>query len=401
MNLLKAKHLGLVLLGYIVFMTIILFLLARVVDRRLDLPTLLLMDDDYYGIAGKVVMEGGRLDGHSVGPGVPLLYSIIYFFPNSMHHMIRYYLAVACNSLTLLLLFLIVKKLGKDSRIYFLASLIFCLHPIALHWTIKSMPEPVITLLFMLFIYLVVQNKLKYWGIAALVFFASIFFRPTVLLVPIPIVALALFQRTCKLAVFGFFLVLLSISGYWINNRISSPAPIDRAVDYSSGVHEVVMDAFFVNAVIKSRHFNTGAYDAVKGNRSIADMNYYRWLVNNNTNNSKNACELLVQFIRQNPKLMIKKLALNPIFLFSLSATTKESLLNFVINLVLLILAIWGLSRVEISKSEQLILAMLVGYFLIFWLCHGYSRYAYGLLPLLSYFASLGFFKAERLIKGE
>lgn len=394
----KTKHLCQIVFFYIAWMTALLLFVTQVLFHNRDVSGLLLQDDGYYQLAGKFVSGNGSLFGNSVGPGMPLLYSIIYVFPQKMHFLARFYLTVFCNCLTLLFLFLFVRKLKNSRSFYLFTSLLFCLHPIALHWTIKSTVEPVMVFLFILFAYLVFRNTWGSWAISSLVFYASIFVRPTFLLIPIVIMVFAMFQRTLKLLVFGFLLFLLSLSGYWINNAISSPDSTNKKIDYSSGIREVLMDAYFVDAVMKSKHFNTGEYDAVNGSSAVARQKYFAWIAEN-APKAKTTFGLILLFVRQNPRIVLKKILLNPIFFFSLSSTTIESLLNLTVNLLLVGFLFFWLLRVHPSKSEYFLLAVSFGYFSMFWICHGYARYAFGLLPFLSFFASLGIFETRQLVK--
>ena len=55
---------------------------VRTVEKNVS--TILLTDDGYYRFAGKFA-EGGSLLHNNRGPGLPLIYSLIYFFPKQCH----------------------------------------------------------------------------------------------------------------------------------------------------------------------------------------------------------------------------------------------------------------------------------------------------------------------------
>jgi hypothetical protein len=158
---------------------------------------------------------------------------------------------------------------------------------------------------------------------------------------------------------------------------------------FSSGLHEVIMDAYFVDNVLRTARFNTGSLDWPDGNRPMAHKQYWTWLRRHREANDSRFT-LLRKFVEQHPRLMAQKVLLNPLFFICMCATTFETWLTLVYNIVLLLLGIVFIVRNRLTGEEKIIIFSAMGYFLIFWVGHSYSRYTYAVLPFLSLFAARG-----------
>lgn len=380
--------LKLFILIYFCFAILVVCLLYYKSGANERAQQLLLRDDGYTRIAKNFVRGNDSLMHKEVGPGLPLIYAPAFLLPETLQPIVRYLLTVFINIMSILIFYQIARKLRISDAAFLVAGFFLVLHPVFVHWTIKSAPDPLITLFLLLFVYFVLNGR-KYWPIAAAVFFASIFVRPTVLLVPLMLLFVALLQKEKSLFFFAMTLLVLSTAGYWLNNKMTVEPHMEKLTTYSSGLHEVVMDAYFVDNVLRTTRFNTGALNWPDGNRPMAHQQYWTWMRRHREAND-NRFTLLLKFVAQHPRLMMQKILLNPVFFLCMCATTFETWITLIYNIVLLLLAIVFIVRNRLAGSEKIIIWSALGYFLIFWIGHSYSRYIYALLPFLALFAARG-----------
>ncbi|MBN1481995.1 hypothetical protein EH223_06690 [candidate division KSB1 bacterium] len=348
----------------------------------------MLHDDGYTTIARDFVQQGTSLFHREVGPGLPLIYAPALLLPDKFQAIGRYFTTVLLNILSFILMFLLMRKLNLSEMLFGIAAMFMIVHPVFIHWTIKSAPEPLVTLLLLLFAYLILCGK-RFWPGAAAIFITSIFVRPTFLFIPLAMLALALADKHKMLVFFSALLIVLSIFGYWLNNKITVQSCMDDLTTYSSGLHEIIMDAYFVDNVLQTRRFTTGSRNWPDGNRPMAHQQYWQWLRANREPND-NRFSLIWKFVEQHPRMILQKALFNPLFFLSMCSSTTETWLTLVCNLVLLSFGIVGIFSTGLSADQKLLLTIALGYFFIFWIGHAYSRYIYALLPFLAMFAAQG-----------
>ncbi|RQW09771.1 hypothetical protein EH222_03540, partial [candidate division KSB1 bacterium] len=294
-------------LASLLYLTLLLYLSDKD-DARLR--HILLLDDGYVEIARNFVEQDGSLLHQEVGPGLPLMYAPIFFMPDEYHPVLRYGVTVAINVVSLVFLFLIMRRLRSNDAVFTLAAAFLIINPVFIHWTIKSAPDPLTTALLLIFTYLVLCRG-RCWIAALLVHFASLFVRPTALFVPIPLLVVAAVRKEKPLVLFSMILLIFSAIGYWLNNQMTVQPGMDALTTYSSGLHEIVMDAFFIDNVVQTKRFNTGSLDHANGNRPLAHAQYWTWL-RANREPSDSRFSLLLKFVQQHPRLLAQKTILNP-----------------------------------------------------------------------------------------
>lgn len=385
-----------IILIYFFLMAAILFVLYRFAGKDVDgrIQNILLRDDGYATLAKDFVQYGTSLLHREVGPGLPLVYAPAFLLPDKLQPAARYFTSVFLNIFSLLLLFLIMRRLRLIETLFGIAAIILFIHPVFIHWTIKSAPEPLVTLLLLLFAYLILCGK-RFWPGAAAVFLASIFVRPTFLFIPLAMLALGKADKNKTLMFFSALLITLTIFGYWLNNKITVQPYLDDLTTYSSGLHEIIMDAYFVDNVVKTRRFTTGSRNWPDGNRPMAHQQYWQWLRANREPND-NRFSLIWKFVEQHPRLMLQKALFNPLFFLSMCSSSAETWITFIYNLVLLSFGIFGVFSTGLSADQKLLLTIALGYFFIFWIGHAYSRYIYALLPFLAMFAAHGVIRLDQ-----
>ncbi len=297
---------------------------------------------------------------------------------------------------SLILQFLIVKALSLKREVFTLAALLFMFNPIIFHWTIKSAPEPLVTFLLLLWCYLILMGR-RFWPLAAIVFFISFFVRPTFLFVPITFGLAGIVLKRKAVLLFSLGLLVLGFAGYRLNNKLTVQPHMDELTTYSSGLHEIIMDAYFVDNVVATKRFHTGSLDWPDGNRPMAHSQYWNWLEENRQAND-NRFSLIFKFVKEHPKMTAQKFVLNPMFFFCTSSTVLETWIILGSSALLVALMILALVKQRL-EGDYLILMIMLGYCAIFWVGHSYSRYFFVLLPFVCMFAARGIMISLQLLK--
>jgi hypothetical protein len=112
-----------------------------------------------------------------------------------------------------------------------------------------------------------------------------------------------------------------------------------------------------------------------------------------------------LHFILQEPLMVLQKLAVSPLFFFSMSARPKETYIKLLFSIFSIFLAVIGLLSIrwkpefkkEIKKDIVLILAVLFGFAALFFLTHSMNRYSYPVLPYLSVWGGIAVLKIKPL----
>ena len=120
------KKLFLVILLYIVFISLLSGAIYGHFSKKNDakLRQIFLVDDGYVVIAREFVGHNESLLQKEVGPGLPLLYSPIFLFPDKFHSILRLFITVLVNVAILVFLFLIMQLLRSNDRRFFYAALL-------------------------------------------------------------------------------------------------------------------------------------------------------------------------------------------------------------------------------------------------------------------------------------
>ena len=405
------KHIILLIVIHVIIILSLLLISTKygtsVKSVNKDAKTLLLKDDGYYRIAGEFA-KGGSLLHNRIGPGMPLIYSPIYLFPESFHPYVRLCLAILFNIGTIILLWFISKNFLSIKE-YFVGSLFLLLNPIFIHWTFKSAPDIYMAFFVALFVYFLLKsydNKKDYknFPFASIILIFSIFIRPSVLLIPPILIIIGLFIRSKKLLIQSFLLLLLCFIGFSLNRKISNQTGQNMTtepVDYTTGIGSFINNTYLLDQIVNTKKITKGIRhnnnDSSLLNWSYRSIEWQNNFIENNPN--AGSIDVLFEFIKENPKLVIRKIYLNPIFIFTLAARQIEFYIYLIFTTVTLFFVCLGIYYIKKDEKFWILMGVIFGYLLLFIIVHAYSRYSVGILPLISMFAGYGFFKVNKMIK--
>ena len=362
-----------------------------------DVGTLLLTDDGYYRLAGEFV-DGGSLLHNRIGPGVPLIYSTIYLFPERYHPYVRLALAVLFNIGTIIILWLISRNFLSVKE-YFIGSLFVILNPVFIHWTFKSAPDNYLAFFVALFTFFLLRSYDEKHGymnffIASVILLCSIFIRPSVLLIPPVLILVGIFMRNKKLLVHAFLLLCVCIIGFSINGKICSANYENKVIGYTTGAGTFIYNAYLLDNIIKTARFDKGlkTQNISEPNvQNLANDMYFAWEESYFKNNPESSgIQVLEDFIIENPMLVVRKFYLNPVFIFTLAGRQAESYFNLFATVVSLFFVFAGIYYTAKDTKFWILTGVISGYLLLFIIVHAYCRYSVGVLPLLYVFAGKG-----------
>jgi len=369
-----------------------------------DAKTLLLTDDGYYRLAGEFV-GGGSLLHNRIGPGIPLIYSTIYLFPERYHSYVRLGLAVLFNIGTIMILWMISRNFLSIKE-YFVGSLFIILNPVFMHWTFKSAPDSYLAFFIVLFTFFLLRSYDKdhpymNFFIASVILLCSIFIRPSVLLIPPVLILFGIFMRNKKLLSHAFLLFGVCIIGFSINAKICSANYENKAVGYTTGVGSFIRNTYLLDNIIRTGRFDKGLKENPDVNVQVLANNMYdAWEENYFKDNPKSGgIRTLANFIIDNPGLVLRKIYLNPVFVFTLAARQAESYFNLFVTIISLVFTFLGIHYTTKDTKFWIIAGIIVGYLLLFIIVHAYCRYSVGVLPLLYVFAGKGLLETVESIR--
>lgn len=390
----------------LIHMLIILSILLYLVLSGKDYQYLLLIDDGYYDL-GKAFTNGEQISNRFLGPVLPLIYSVLFIFPYSLHPFLRLMISFIFSIGVIIILYQISKKYISEKQ-FFWGSLLFILNPIYNHWIVKSVPEIFLAFFLGVFIFTFVNyyitKQIKFIIIALFIFSMSVYLKPSFLVIPFVLIIISLFLKSKRIIIASLLLIILSTSNYIVFNKFTSYkydneiAKSDRRI---YGVGSLIYDSFWTDYVLKTKQFHKGTikkYNAPKGKNNkypfggsiddIENQTSKKWIKNffSKYPNS-NYLFMNLYFVYSKPLLVLQKILLSPLFYFSMSPTLKETLLSLIISFFSIFLSFLGLKTIlknsRVKYEILLILSIIFGYILLHLLTHAYSRYSLPVLPYL------------------
>jgi hypothetical protein len=171
-------------------------------------------------------------------------------------------------------------------------------------------------------------------------------------------------------------------------------------------VESIVVPTFLPDAIIKTKELNLGTKEEYlnempdKSNYLIC-MEYYDVFMSDYKQRNTNHSEFMIilDFVKNNfIKFSLVKV-FSPITFISLSSSTPETILNFILNIILILISIISLKKIlKENRSEiVLILCVIMGYSFVFFLSACYIRYSLPTLFLLYPFS--GIYISDKLKK--
>ncbi len=388
---------------YLIMMTILVATLKLIFNYD---SSLFLIDDGYY-TSGKLFFEGKSSVLHiGRGPGLPLLFSWFNFFPVSIHPFIRLALMMFFVFLNILLVYKIFINYLSSKEIFF-GLLLSLFNPLHIHFTLKSTPEVYLTtfLLLIIYYYLKILKNDSWWYIVMLflIISVSISFKPVLFLIPIFLLLhnfifkiKYLFFKTLTLIILTFIIFIMMIN-------LSSTGK-EAYFGLSYGGLNFIGPTFIPRAMSKTGRISLDTYDEImnenpKNSNAVLTAEYFDdWIKNYNEKNpGAKESELIFDYIKDNFNEFVFSKFLNIFFFSSLASNFTETLINFIISNIIIIISFIYLKEKIINNKIELyvVIASLMGYFTVFLITFGYARYSIPFMFIFSIFS--GCFISKKL----
>jgi hypothetical protein len=375
-----------------------------------DLTKLLLVSDDGYFKLSKSLFEGESIMPNILGPGIPIIYYVIHFFPDTFHPFIRLFISFLFSTgIIIIVHYSLIEYLNKKE--IFLGSLLFIFNPVYVQWTIKSCPEIFIGFFLALFIFFLLKtlktNNLVYFVILCLIFFLSFFIKPVLLLVPFPLLIYSVYLKYKQFITFSLILLIVGVSGFFTYNLNTPKVNSQERAEgkYQYGEYANITHTLWINYVIKTKQFYK---NSIKPYKVYDDLEQYfpqeqvwlyegfngewefeyaaeRYVIQYYKKNPQgNVIGLNIRFILDYPGLFIQKLIFSPLFFLGMSA--HGTFVKLLCNLFFITLGILSLRKCinNINKKELVsMVGVVVGYSILYLMLYSFDRYALPVLPWL------------------
>jgi len=369
---------------------IITSLLIVVIISGKDYQVLLLMDDGYYHLAGLFV-RGQSILHKFIGPVLPIILSVLYIFPENSHPILRLIISIICSSGVIIILYHLTRNYLTIKQ-FFMGALIFLFNPVYIHWAFKSCPENYLTLLLGVFILTFLKfyktGQYKYLIISIIVFILSIFLKPAFLFIPFLLLGCSFIIKSKKVIIASSVLIIIGFVGYQTYNKITK-------IEYSTeikgsekrvyGKISMIGSSFWIDYLLKTKQFHKGTVIKYKSELNIGTREWIKEYFKKYPGG--NYLHMNLYFIYDKPLLFIKKIALSPFFFFSMAARPIETFVYLFFSIISITLSIIGLKSIlkknGIKNDIVIILSILLGFMLLYWVLHSMNRYSMPVLPYL------------------
>lgn len=363
---------------------------------------LFIQDDGYSYIAQKFFNGNVSLAGNVLGPVLPLIFSVIYFFPDFLVPVARLIITQLFTLGNLFFAFLIFSKLfakyGSNINKYlFYGLLLFVANPMYLYFTLKSTPEIYIIFFLLGTIYytylLIENNKLQYLFLCIFLYGISIFLKPVLILIPLILLIFYLFKKRIKVSLLLLIIVFMNMVFFLSFIKFAESKSEEKYNDYSNVDYAYIIYTYLVKNIVQTGNISTGTRDIGNGieekNHAISRLKLNEFLEANKNNNF---FERNIGFIKDEPFWFVIARLLSPIFFFSLYSSTKTTIVFFLLNMIIIAPGFNAIRNIYKNIEDKLILNIVVlsmaGYFLLFFLTYSYVRYSVPIISIVSVFST-------------
>jgi hypothetical protein len=398
-----------ILLLFVLHSLIMLFIIIAIILKGYDYTSYVLSDDGYFEMAKKIA-HGNFIKSGSLPPLLPLLLSPIHFFPEFLHPFLR----MIFSQFFVYLLFFTMYKLTKkyiNCKQFLVGGILLIINPTFIQWTFKLTPDLYLSVFLGFFIFFIQKHftnrKKRHLLIALLSFAMGIFVRPSFVFIPIFLVLFSLFYfKSRNKVIVSNILLLFTIVFYFSYSTFISFNKIGQVnLNPNAGRENVMINNFVLTQIIlETKEFHKGTIDNydinsnnnndfmdgdeyLKDRRKTEIEKYWRSHPNGNT------LHQVYLYSIENPKVLIAKILLGPIFFFSLSSREILSYFLLFISLLYFIMSIYGIKiifeRLKKDSNTVVYFLILFGYFFLHWVTHSYSRYSFVIIPFLFIWAGI------------
>ncbi len=355
------------------------------------LPADFFLSDDGYYTLGKNFFYGYTSLWHQFrGPGIPIILSPLNFFPDFLHPYLRILVTQLFTFINIYLAFKILSRFLTQNVIFW-GLIISLFNPLYLWWAcLKLSPEVFVTTFLGLIIFISLQllekNKIALWIALFIIMLISMLFKPVFFLIPLSLTIYFLKNKKFKSAIVALFLFsysLLILTAFMVYTK-----PLHG---HSYGDDQLILDAFFTESLLQ-----TGQLGFYQGGGPVPEKNSNmeycytkidQWRAEYELKNDKsNPIKMNIEFIKEKAGIIFLSKLFNPIYFISMADTTNKTILNFVINSIIIFVSLKYFLKVKKDFPQQLILMLFIfiSLYCTYFLTTAIARY---FIPILFYFA--------------
>jgi hypothetical protein len=375
-------------------------------------PQVFLADDGYYEYS-KHFYHTGEISRGVLGPGVPSILLPVFFFPEALHPFLRLMISLAFSIGVLILVSEISKKYLNPVELL-LGGLVLVLNISWIHWVLKLTPEIFLAFCLGLYIWFLqrhLDTKKRWYILAANVpFIYAIFIKPVFILIPFCLLLYGWISRKPILAfsMINIAVCLISFALYTSITSLDANTADSRNADSLTGYNITVkagfiIESFWFDYMIRTRQLHKGIKTPYREGRFadtvLKDSKVY---INGYFEKHPGAdyIALHVDFFRNYTWLSIQNLLLSPFIFFMLGTTSMETYILIPVTIISFVLSVLGLSDVfkhhgpDDRAKLTILLVVLIGFSLPYYIFHCYARYSMPLLPFIYIWSGIAIVRA-------
>ncbi|MCE1164950.1 MAG: hypothetical protein LWX07_06070, partial [Bacteroidetes bacterium] len=276
----------------------------------------------------------------------------------------------------------------------FWGLLIAVINPLYLHFTIKNTPEVYSALILGIslfsYIRLLKTGKIIYAVYITLSVLAGMSIKPVFFLISITMLFHWIFiNRNKKLLAIHIVIIVISLFSYF---AFQSLTKLERQQMNSYGFDDILSRVFLFDAIKETGEINLGTtedlllHGPIKSNYLLCNEKYNDWLKDYSASNPDwTESRLAFDFTKAHLLKSVLLRAASPVLFISLTSNSTETIIYFFLYGFLSVITIISIKRMYRNNKEDIliILYVLAGYYLVFFLTLSYARYS---LPFMSYF---------------
>jgi len=382
-----------------------LFIVIHILDK--DVSQWCLFTDGYYNNA-KLLVEGKSILHKGADLGLPLLYTPLFLFNAKYHPIINVTYSVIISFLLLIINYKIFINILTNNE-WFWGTLIVVLNPMFAYYTLRPHPEIFLALFMGLFIWYILQyykyKKYRYLLLSLIIFLFAMLIKPKFILIPFTLFLGSLLIKEKRLVYASLILLIVTVPLFKAYSYITSKPSENNLI----GSQYLIGESYWMDYIIKTGQFHKGhanyftsnsdklpeIYKNVTTQYDLSQIaqewikNYYEKYPNSSGINMN------LHFIKENPYLVLQNLLASPFFFFMLGTDKTFTVLLVPFTLVAFFLAILGIKKRYHTYGNEIIiiLSIIIGYSLLHFLTHSYSRYSLPVLPFFYVFGGIPIIK--------
>lgn len=377
-------------------------LMVIIVKMILHKPGSFFLEDDGYYAIGKDFFYGvSGLSHHFRTPGIPLVLSLLNFFPLILHPYLRVLIAELLTFCNIYLAFRIFSPFFPNKVIIF-GLLLSLFNPLYIWWAcIRSAPEIYITTILGLIILVSVNlsNKFVWYYIVTLIVLIpiSLMFKPVMFILPLFISFFFIVHKKYVTALYLFIVFIICLGTLKFISDFTKPSE-----GLSYGENTLMFEVFFTEAMLKTGNlgYNQGGGELPEKNSNTEYIykNIREWTDDYKAKNQNTGLiSMNKEFIMEKPGMTILSKLFNPLYFLSFTDSTSKTIFMFAINFPIVVFSFITIKKTGKAYPEQmsLLIYIFIGFYFVYFLTTSIARYFIPMLFYLSVFTGVTIIKVK------